>query len=109
MWARRRGPRIPSTRWRAPPRTRHRAEKPNSFVASRARAGLVDHEHLGEAHAVVIADDDRFASGDEAPVDVDVERLAAHLVELEDRPRSEPQNIGDFHAAAPDLDRHLDR
>src|SRR6478672_10757540 len=93
MWVRPRAPRSPSTRWRKPPRSRRRTDL--SFVSSRARL-VVDDEHLGQPHAVVVADDDGFAARDQAAVHVDVERLAAHLVELEHRARSEAKNVGDF-------------
>jgi len=56
-------------------------------------AAIVGDEHLGEPHAVVVADDDGLTSRDDAVVDVDVERLARCLVELEHRARADSQNL----------------
>src|SRR3954454_1031633 len=63
---------------------------------------------VGHAQAELLVDHDDLAAGDDAPVDEQVDRLAGHTVQADDRARAEGQGLAEGHRGATDLDRHLD-
>src|SRR5437762_5033752 len=67
---------------------------------------LDDFRH---GHAELFLDQYHFAAGDQAVVDVDVDRLADLAVEFEHRAGAEPQQFADLHARAPEHGRDFHR
>src|SRR4051794_2227896 len=65
-------------------------------------------QHLGDAQAELLVDDDDLAPRDRAAVDQQVDRLARHAVQRDDGARAESERVADRHARAADLDGELD-
>jgi hypothetical protein len=66
-------------------------------------------DHIGDAQAELLVDDDDLATRDRLAVDQQVDGLAGQPVQRHDRPGAELQRLADRHVRAADLDRQLHR
>ena len=80
-------------------------EGPSAMVRT-----VLGADDLGDAHAVLLVEDDDLAVGDDRAVDEDVDGAAGDAVELDDRARAQLEHVGHGQAGAAQLggDPHLD-
>src|SRR5215471_2460866 len=64
-------------------------------------AALRRFDDFGHGYAELVLDEDDFAAGDEAVVDIDVDRFAHLAIELEHGAGTKIEQVADFHPGAP--------
>src|SRR5262252_2264729 len=70
-------------------------------------AALHRFDDFGHGYAELVLDEDNFAAGDEAVVDIDVDRFAHLAIEFEHGAGTKIEQVADLHASAAQHRRDL--